>query len=204
MAGVSHCRCLATLMQDMSTSHIEIYNPDAGILDNAPSLSSSPSKEHATWLQRGGASSSGTWRESFINVRDKKRALILIALSPDSPIHDSIVMVNNFISELCLGRHHFTAHGQHFNGTDKRLLASAIVKTLTRPSSPLGRHCSVVPIPATDPRPSSMHLKSYAEVVTKGSPCKDTPTTIQQAAFIRNRLYTTDNFLLFPKIDLTS
>ncbi|KAG8328135.1 hypothetical protein J6590_000791 [Homalodisca vitripennis] len=93
-----------------------------------------------------------------------------------------------------LRKHHFTAHGLHPNGTgkpqskDKRLLASAIVKELARPSSSPSRHCSLDPRPdTTPPRSASMYLESYAEAVTNGSHT----TSSQQAGellFLGNQL----------------
>ncbi|KAG8261709.1 hypothetical protein J6590_067312 [Homalodisca vitripennis] len=86
-------------------------------------------------------------------------------LPPDSTYTRLYRADKRFFSELCLHReevrmtdlsglrkHHFTAHGLHLNGMGKRLLASALVKELARPSSSPSRLYSVVP-------PASMYLE---------------------------------------------
>lgn len=155
--GDSHARHLASIMREITngrTNITGICKPGAGLLGVVPT--SNPPPGHCFVLLAGtndvAAGRQDTIYEHLerIIARCSSSSSVMIVplpprhdLPPNSPVHESVALVNNYISELCsrhegvellnlsdINRHHFTAHGLHLKASGKRLLAYLITRKL--------------------------------------------------------------------------
>ncbi|KAG8259887.1 hypothetical protein J6590_005017 [Homalodisca vitripennis] len=102
VVGDSHCRVLVTFMRETTACHTNITGickPGAGLLDVSPShLNNVASRWHFE-LDLAAIDQCKRTSKALISLLPPRNDLPL-----NSSIHNSFLMVNNFISELCLRR----------------------------------------------------------------------------------------------------
>lgn len=214
VVGDSHCRGLAALMRSTTrgVNITGVCKPGAGLLQIAPT--SAPPVNHAYVILAGTNDLSAGGQDVIFrhlegilkNCSESSKVLISPLLTrydlpSDSPVHESVLLANNYIEELChyhkgiemldlshICRQHFTAHGLHLRDTGKRLLADSIVKSLARPppfqSSSLQSHrrkiTSRVVTAATTISSTPSNHESYAEAVSSCTSHSATNATSNQ------------------------
>lgn len=207
--GDSHVRGLASLVGKRlkaGTAVSGMCKPGAGLLDITP-ISSSP-RDHCYVLMVG-TNDVDAGREDIIfthlenlivSLKKTSRVLVLPLttrhdLNSNSPVHDTVRLVNNYIAELCnrhggvealdtssIRRHHHTSHGLHLRENGKEVLANLIVKNLSfmkpLPRSQPKSTQAPTPLATELQAPFTLPYGSFAEAAAR-------PASSQHAALLR-------------------
>lgn len=123
-------------------------------------------------------------------------------LPSSSPVHETVALVNNFISELCcrqegvelldvsgLIRQHFARQGLHLNGAGKDVMVGLIVKGLSQLSAPPRRQPAVgratTPPDLTSPPPrTNTPNKTLQHETYRGNCCQRSCASSSDTSFI--------------------